>query len=93
MNIFNMIPGISGIQDKAADILSGFLDRLLEEHKPLLRKENGEVQIFYIMFPKKNEDKTKYMIAIVALDENDTIIRFLKTIALEDALQTIFSQM
>ena len=92
MNLFEMIPMLGDIQEKAPQILSEFLDKLLKEHKDELRPDEGEKQMFYIMFPKKNGDKIKYMISIVALDENDTIKRLLKTISMDEALKTIFSQ-
>lgn len=88
INPLSILSNFGAVKDAAPKVLSGFLDKLLEDNRPLLKPDAGEKQIFYIMFPKKD----KYYISIVAANEQDTIVRSLKTIPLEDALSTIFSE-
>ena len=52
LDIMTKIPGLGGLVDKAPQALSGFLNKLLEENKPLLDIQAGEAQMFYIMFPQ-----------------------------------------
>lgn len=82
------LPGLGGLADKAPQALAGFLDKLLEENKPLLCPSKGEAQIFYILFPN---DKGEYVISIVAADKDDKILRSLKSILLKEALHIIFT--
>lgn len=87
-NPLSLLSNLGAVKNAAPKVLGGFLDKLLEENRPLLKPDEGEKQIFYIMFPKKD----KYYISIVAADERDTIVRSLKTIPLDEALTTIFSE-
>ena len=87
-NPLSLLSNLGAVKKAAPKVLSGFLDKLLEENKPLLKPDEGEKQIFYIMFPKKD----KYYISIVTANEQDTIVRSLKTIPLDEALTTIFSE-
>ena len=79
LDIMTKIPGLGGLVDKAPQALSGFLDKLLEENKPLL----------YIMFPQP--EINEYIISIVTADKDDKILRSLKSIKLSDALSIIFN--
>ena len=82
------LPGLGGLTEKAPQALAGFLDKLLEENKPLLLPNQGEAQIFYILFPNS---KGEYVISIVAADKDDKILRSLKSILLKEALHIIFT--
>ena len=87
-NPLSLLANLGAVKKTAPEVLGGFLDKLLEENRPSLNAEAGEKQIFYIIFPKAG----KYYISIVAATETDTIVRSLKTIALDEALTTIFSE-
>ena len=89
IDLLTKIPGLGGLLDKAPQALSEFLDKLLEENRPLLDEQAGEVQIFYIMFPQGTNNE--YMISIVTADKDDKIMRSLKSIRLRDALSIIFN--
>lgn len=88
-----MISNFGAIKDKAPEMLAEFLDHLLEEHRPLLKPEDGEKQIFYLLTPRPKTVKPDYNIAIVALSEDDRILRIIKSMPLSDAIQTILNQM
>lgn len=90
LNLITRIPGLGGLTEKAPQVLSDFLDKLLKENEPLIDQSKGEVQIFYIMFPKP--DTNEYIISIVTADGEDKILRSLKSIRLNDALSIIFNQ-
>lgn len=92
MNLFEMLGNFGGIKKKAPEILSGFLDSLLEENRPKLDPSKGEVDVIYTMFPTGEGEKRVYHISIATLDKDDTIVRLLKTMTLEDVLTTIFNQ-
>lgn len=89
LDIMTKIPGLGGLVDKAPQALSEFLDKLLEENKPLLDDQAGEAQMFYIMFPQP--EINEYIISIVTADKDDKILRSLKSIKLSDALSIIFN--
>ena len=92
MNMLEMLmklPGMEGVLNKAPLALSEFLDKLLEENRPLLNKQADEQQIFYVLF--KNEKAKEYVISIVAADSDDKILRSIKSIYLKDALSVIFN--
>ena len=88
LDIIMKLPGLGGLAEKAPQALAGFLDKLLEENKPLLSPKNGEVQIFFILFPNNTGE---YVISIVAADKDDKILRSLKSIPLKEALHIIFT--
>jgi len=88
-----MISNFGAIKEKAPEMLAEFLDQLLEEHRPLLKPEAGEVQIFYLLTPRPKATKADYYIAIVALSEDDRILRIIKSIPLSDAIQSILKQL
>lgn len=69
--------------------MSEFLDSLIDENRDNLRDENGEVQICYLMTQTKHSVKPEYNIAIVALSEDNRILRVIKAIPLSDAISTI----
>lgn len=87
MSQFNLV------RDKAPRLLAEFLDTLLDDCRPMLVPENGEVQIIYIMHPASGDgETTEYIISIVALSGEDKILRVLRTITLSDLLQTLLKQ-
>ncbi len=89
--LFSLLGNFSAIKDEAPALLGGFLDQLLEDNKKNLQPENGEAQIFFVMYPVQGSHKHEYYISIVAADENDTVKREIKTILLKDALNVIFN--
>lgn len=84
--LFSILSNFGAIKKKAPELLAGFLDTLLEENRPLLQPENGEIQICYLMTQKAPKD---YTIMIVAVSGDNHILRCLKAIPLNDALETI----
>ena len=88
-----MISNFGAIKKKAPEMLSGFLDELLEQNRPSLIQEKGECQICYLMTPARNAGKPEYNIAIVALSSDDRILRIIKSIPLSDAVSTILKNM
>jgi len=82
------IPGLGGMINSAPQAISGFLNELLKENRPLLDKAAGEVKMFFIMFPISDKE---YQIAIVTSDKEDKILRTLKTMKLSEALAVIFN--
>lgn len=70
-------------------MIAGFLDTLLEENRPLLKPEAGEVQICFLMMQNQRLNSSEYTIAIVALSEDDRVLRILKAIPLSDAIDVI----
>lgn len=93
MSILSMISQFGAIKEKAPEMLAEFLDHLLEENKPQLRADQGEVQMFYLLTPIKNRPKADYNISIVALSEDDRILRIIKRMPLSDAVESILKQM
>ena len=93
MNLLSLLSNFGAIKEKAPQMLAEFLDTLLDENRPLLKKEDGEVQICYLLTPKRNTTKADYNIAIVALSEDDRVLRIIKSIPLSDAIQTILNKM
>lgn len=93
MSLLSMISNFGAIKEKAPEMLAEFLDHLLEEHRPLLDIENGEKQIYYLLTPRKKTTKPDYNISIVALSEDDRIVRIIKSMPLSDAIQSILKQM
>lgn len=84
--LLSLLSNFGAIKKKAPELLAGFLDTLLEENRPLLKPEDGEIQICYLMTQKGPKN---YNIAIVALTGDNRIVRCLKAIPLNDALETI----
>ncbi len=93
MNLLSMLSNFGAIKEKAPQMLAEFLDHLLEENKPLLRADQGEVQIFYLLTPIKNATKPDYNISIVALSEDNRILRIIKRMPLSEAVESILKQM
>ena len=62
------------------------------EQEPKLDPSKGEMDVIYTMFPTGEGEKRVYHISIATLDKDDTIVRLLKTMTLEDVLTTIFNQ-
>lgn len=93
MGLFDMIANFGSIKQKAPEMLSGFLDELLEQNRSALDPEKGECQICYLMTPARKVDKPEYNIAIVALSHDDRILRIIKSIPLSDAVSTILKNM
>ena len=70
-------------------MMSEFLDSLIDENRDKLNPDNGEVQIVYLMTQAKRSAKPEYNIAIVALSEDNHILRVIKAIPLSDAISII----
>lgn len=88
-NLLSILSNFGAIKKKAPEMLAGFLDTLLEENRPLLNPEAGEVQICFLMMQNRRGNISEYTIAIVALSEDDRILRVLKAIPLSDAIEVI----
>ena len=88
--LFSMLADFGSIKSKAPEMLAGFLDSLLDQNRPLLKPEDGEIQICYLM---NQSSPGQYIIAIVALSKDDRILRILKAIPLSDALSTILNNL
>lgn len=91
MNLMSILANFGSIKEKAPQMMSEFLDSLLEENRPHLRPSEGEVQICYLMTQNKRSNKPEYTIAIVALSEDNKILRVIKAIPLSDAISTILN--
>ena len=91
-DLFKLIGNLPAIKAKAPEMLGDFLDRVLNECSQELNPDNGEKQIIFIAHPinREGDDKNRdYTISVVALSEDDQIIRIIRTITLKDAIQTI----
>ena len=93
MGIFDLISNFGAIKDKAPEMLSGFLDELLNQNRNSLNPESGECQICYLLTPVRNSHKPEYNIAIVALSADDRILRIIKSIPLSEAISTILKNL
>lgn len=91
--LFSILSNFGAIKQKAPEMLAGFLDSLLDENRPLLKPEDGEIQICYLMTQNPQRNKSEYTIAIVALSGDNRVLRVLKAIPLSDAIQTILNNM
>lgn len=93
MSLLSMLSNFGAIKDKAAPMLSEFLDHLLEKNKNSLNAEKGETQIIYMLTPIKNSPKPDYHISIVALSSDNRILRIIQRMPLSDAVDSILKQM
>lgn len=93
MGLLSLLSNFGAIKDKAPEMLSGFLDELLEQNRPSLDLTKGECQICYLMTPVRNADKPEYNIAIVALSHDDRILRIIKSMPLSDVISTLLKKM
>lgn len=93
MGLLSMLADFGSIKSKAPGMLAGFLDTLLDQNRPLLKPEDGEVQICYLMSQEEKGNPSQYIIAIVALSADDRVLRVLKAIPLSDAISTILNNM
>lgn len=91
-NLLSMVAQAGSIKQKAPALLSEFLDKLIEENRPLLNPEDGELQICYLM-TQKGGDKSEYIIAIVALSGDNRVLRVLKSIPLSEALSSLLKNL
>lgn len=92
LNLFSLISQSGKIKEKAPALVSEFLDRLLEENRPLLKPEDGEIQICYLM-TQKRDDKSEYIVSIVALSGDNRVLRAIKSIPLSNALSSLLANL
>jgi len=89
IELLTKIPGFGGLIEKAPQALTGFLDKMLADNMEEMQHDQGEEQMFYVMFP---DPRTKdYTISIVTATADDKILRSVKSIPLKDALSIIFN--
>ena len=93
MNFLSLLSNFGSIKDKAPQMIAEYLDSLLDEYRPKLNKEDGEAQICYLMTHVRRFGKTEYIIAIVALTEDDKSKRILMSIPLSEAISKILKTM
>lgn len=93
MGLLSLLSNFGAIKDKAPEMLSGFLNELLEQNRSSLDLTKGECQICYLMTPVRNADKPEYNIAIVALSHDDRILRIIKSMPLSDVISTLLKNM
>lgn len=87
--LLSILSDFKAVKNQAPKILAEFLDDLLEQNRPLLNPEDGEIQICYLMTQVKDRTNHEYNISIAALSGDNRILRILNSIPLSEAIQTI----